>query len=122
MCNSTVGHHMCADDNQLFISFVTTEFSANVSHLQAVDLVSQWMSPNLLSLNQSKTEFLLIDLNAQLTKISEPSLLMPSNAISTPTSFIFDSSLSMSDHIFSVFKVSPLTQSISKNLSVYKCC
>jgi len=38
-----------------------TEFSANIPHLQnTIDLVSQWMSDNLLSLNQSKTEFLLI--------------------------------------------------------------
>jgi len=42
---------MYADDNQLFISFVTSEFSAKMSHIEAtVDLVSQWMS---------KTEFLL---------------------------------------------------------------
>jgi len=37
------------------------------------------VSSNLLSLNQSKTEFLLIGLPAQLSKVSDPSLLMPSN-------------------------------------------
>ena len=102
---------MYADDTQLFISFVTSEFSANILHLQAtVDLVSQWMSANLLSLNQSKTEFLLIGLPAQLPKISAPSLLMSSNASITPTpsarnlGVIFDSTLSMSDHISSVSK------------------
>ena len=80
-------------------------------HLQAtVDLVSQWMSANLLSLNQSQTEFLLIGLPAQLPKIPDPSLLVPSNAIITPTSsarnlgVIFDSTLYMSDHISSVSK------------------
>jgi hypothetical protein len=94
---------MYADDNQLFISFVTSEVSAKIAHLKAtVDLVSQWMSSNLLSLNQSKTEFLLIGLPTQLSKISDPTLLMPSNAIITPTSsarnlgVIFDSTLSMS--------------------------
>ena len=109
--DSSVGHHMYADDTQLFISFVTSEFSATILHLQAtVDLVSQWMSANLLSLNQSKTEFLLIGLPAQLPKIPDPSLLMPSNAIITPTpsarnlGVIFDSTLSMSDHISSVSK------------------
>ena len=61
---------MYADDNQLLISFVTSEFSANMLHLQAatVDLVSQWMSANILSLNQFKTEFLVIGLPAQLPK------------------------------------------------------
>jgi len=33
-----------------------------------IDLVSKWMSANLLSLNYSKTEFLLIGLPAQLSK------------------------------------------------------
>jgi len=109
--DSSVGHHMYADDTQLFISFVASKFSANILHLQAtVDLISQWMSSNFLSLNQSKTEFLLIGLPAQLQKIPDPSLLMPSNAIITPTSsarnlgVIFDSTLSMSDHISSVSK------------------
>jgi len=85
--DSSVNHHMYADDNQLFISFVTSEFSTTISHLQAtVDLVSQWMSSNLLSLSQSKVEFLLISLSAQLPKISNPCLLMPSNTINTSTS------------------------------------
>jgi len=78
---SSVGHHLFADDTQLFITFRTPEFSANILHLQnTIDLVSQFISANLLSLNQSKTEFLLIGLPAQLSKVSDPSLLMPSNA------------------------------------------
>jgi len=62
------------------------------------------MSTNLLSLNQSKTEFLLIGLPAQLSKISDPSLLMPSNVTITPAQFarnlgvIFNSTLSMADN------------------------
>ena len=109
--DSSVGHHMYADDNQLFISFVASKFSDKIAHLQTtVDFVSQWMSSNLLTLNQSKTEFLLFGLPAQLLKISDPSLLMPSNVIITPTSsarnlgVIFDSALSMSDHISSASK------------------
>jgi len=42
------------------------------------------MSANLLSLNQSKTEFLLIGLPAQLSKVSDPFLLMPSNVTIIP--------------------------------------
>jgi len=73
---------MYADDNKLFISFITSEFSTKSSRLQATfDFVSQWMSSNLLSLNQSMTEFLHIGLPAQLPKISETSLLILSNAI-----------------------------------------
>jgi len=78
--DSSLGHHSFADDTQLFISFRAPELSANILHLQnIIDLVSQPISANLLSFNQSKTEFLLIGLPAQLSKISDPSLLMPSN-------------------------------------------
>jgi len=74
--DSSVGHHLFSDDTQLFISFRAPEFSANILHLEnKIDLVSQWMSANLLSLNQSKTEFLLIGLPAQLSEVSDPSLL-----------------------------------------------
>jgi len=68
------------------------------------------MYANLLSLNQSKTEFLLIGLPAQVSKISDPSLPMPFNVTITPAQsarnlgVIFDSTLSMSDHISSVSK------------------
>jgi len=59
--DSSFGHHLFADDTQLFISFRTPEFSANILHLQnTIDFVSQWLPANLLSFNQSKTEFLLM--------------------------------------------------------------
>jgi len=41
------------------------------------------MSASLLSLNQSKTEFLLIGLLQQLSKVSDPTLSMPSNVSSS---------------------------------------
>jgi len=65
------------------------------------------MSVNLLSLNQSKTEFLLTGLPAQLSKVSDPSLLMTSNVTIIPAKFarnlgvIFASTLSKFDHISS---------------------
>jgi len=117
---SSVGHHLFADDTQLFITFRTPEFSANILHLQnTIDLVSPWMSANLLSLNQSKTEFLLIGLRAQLSKVSDPSLLMPSNVIITLAKsarnlgVIFDSTrcliispqfLNLSYYLFAIFE------------------
>ena len=80
-----MNHHLYADDTQLFISFAASDFSANMLHLQdTIALVSNWMSSNCLSLNQTKTEFLLIGLPVQLSKISAPSLLMPSQVAITP--------------------------------------
>ena len=68
-------HHLLADDTQLFIFFAASDFSTNILHLHAtIDLVSNWMFSNILSLNQSKTEFLLIGLPTQLSKLSDPAL------------------------------------------------
>jgi hypothetical protein len=57
-------------------------------------------------LNQSKSEFLHVDLLKQLFKVSDVVLLMHSNVMNIPFDFacnlgdiIFDSSLTISDHI-----------------------
>ena len=104
-------HHLYADDSQLFISFSAPDFSQNASYLETtIDSVFTWMSANLLSLNQSKTEFLLIGLPKKLSKVSDATLHMPSDVTINPSDsarnlgVIFDSSLTMSDHIFAVFK------------------
>ena len=63
----------------------------------------------LLSLNPAKTEFLLIGLLAQLSKIHNPTLTISSNTTIQPVSsarnlYIFDSNLSLSDHISYISK------------------
>jgi len=51
------------------------------SHLQnALQHISSWMTANLLTLNSSKTEFLLIGLKNQLAKIHNSSLDTPNSA------------------------------------------
>ena len=66
------------------------------------------MTANLLSLNPSKTEFMLIGVPQQISKLSNPSLSLPSNHRITPTDsapnlgFIFDSSPTFSKHISSL--------------------
>jgi hypothetical protein len=60
---SSVHHHLCADDTQLFIPFSSDKFREIVSFLEsAIAEVSSWMYANLLMRNPSKTEFLLIGL------------------------------------------------------------
>ena len=64
----------------------------------------------LPTFNSSKTEFLLIGLPTQLTKIDNPSLSMPSSSSIKPVAsarnlgVIFDSNLSFSDHISYISK------------------
>jgi len=55
-----------ANDTQLFLSCHPSDFHSNISHLQnALQQISSWMTANLLTLNSSKTEFLLIGLKKQ---------------------------------------------------------
>ena len=64
-----------ADDTQLFLSFYPTDFDSSIEHLQnALNRISSWMTANLLTLNSSKTAFLLIGLSKQLAKIHNSSL------------------------------------------------
>ena len=103
---SSVNHKLYADDTQLFLSFSAEAFSENILLLQnTISNISSWMASNFLSLNPAKTEFLLIGLPAQLSKIHNPTLTISSNTTIQPVSsarnlgIIFDSNLSFSDHI-----------------------
>ena len=64
-------HQLYADDTQLFLSFHPSDFQANISYLQnALTWITSWMIYNLLSLNSSKTEFILIGLKRHTLKDS----------------------------------------------------
>ena len=108
---TSVNHKLYADDTQLFLSFSAEKFSHNIKFLQdTISEISSWMASNFLSLNPSKTEYLLIGLPAQLAKIDNPLLSMPSgiNIQSVPSArnlgVIFDSNLSFNDHISYISK------------------
>jgi hypothetical protein len=108
---SSVNHKLYADDTQLFLSFSAVNFSENIKILQqTICEISNWMASNFLSLNPSKTEFLLLGLPAQLAKIENPTLFLPSKVNIKPVpsarnlGIIFDSNLSFSDHISHITK------------------
>jgi hypothetical protein len=66
-----LNHQLYADDTQLFLSFSPSSFSTSVTELESVfSSISAWMSSNLLALNPSKTEFLIIGLPQQLKKLT----------------------------------------------------
>ena len=66
------------------------------------------MSSNFLSLNPSKTEFLIIGLPKQLEQLNHPIIHLPDDVISSPVDSarnlgaIFYSNLTFSDHISAV--------------------
>jgi hypothetical protein len=111
--NSSVDQHLYADDTQLFLSFSAADFSHNINHLEnTISSVSNWMSSNFLSLNPSKTEFLIIGLPQQLSKLSSPIIHLPNNVTLSPVDsarnlgVIFDKNLTFSQHISAISKSS----------------
>ena len=109
--STSTNHHLYADDTQLFLSFIPSAFQETIAHLEStLQHISDWMSANLLTLNPSKTEFLLIGLPQQLAKISNPSLSPSSGTTITPTTsarnlgFIFDDHLDFSKQISALSK------------------
>ena len=63
----SLNHYLYADDTQIFFSFYTPDFLSTITYLlNALQHISSWMTANLLTLNTSKTEFLLIWLKQQL--------------------------------------------------------
>ena len=106
IANTYISHHLYADDTQLFTSFVPKDFPLVINQLQSsVSTISSWMTANLLTLNPSKTEFMIIGLPQQLSKIHSPSLSLPPAQPILPCSyarnicFVFDSFFSFSQQI-----------------------
>ena len=63
--SSSVDRHLYVDDTQFFISFSPASFPPQ-SHSYCVNQISRWMLSNLLCLNSSETEFIIIGLPAQI--------------------------------------------------------
>jgi len=99
----SLNHHLYADDTQLLFSFHPSDFHFNISHLQnALQQISSCMTANLLTLNSYKTEFLLVGLKQQLSKIHDCFLTTTHSARNL--GFIFDEHLTFSDQITALSK------------------
>ena len=74
---NSIDHRLHADDTQLVISFSPNRFSESINNLlHVVKQISSWMTSNLLCLNPSKTEFILIGLREQLKNIPDPPIFL----------------------------------------------
>jgi len=109
--NSSANHQLYADDTQILLSFSTLDVSHSITHLEhTITNVSTWMSSNSVSLNPSKTEFLVFSLPQQLFKFNNPIIHLPNNVILSPVDsarnlgVIFDKNLSFAQHISSISK------------------
>ena len=110
--DSSIQCHFYADDTQLYISFSVSDSSASLSLLSTtLDSVYSWLTSNRLSVNPSKTEYLLIGNPQQCRKIASSSITFCSTGISSTDSarnlgFIFDNDLSFHKQISAVCKSS----------------
>jgi hypothetical protein len=106
--NSKVSYHLYADDTQLYISFQSSDsVDSLITISSTLDLVHSWLTSNRLTVNPSKTEYLLIGTPQQRSKVTSTSVTFCGNQI-TPTKscrnlgFIFDSDLSLKKQISTV--------------------
>ena len=107
---TSIGFHLYADDTQLYVSFSSSDSLTSLSLLSTtLDSVYSWLVSNRLSVNPSKTEYLLIGNPQQLKKIISSSISFCSTNISPTDSarnlgVIFDSNLSFNKQISAVCK------------------
>ena len=96
---------LCRSYTQLFISVTSSEFLTNIAIL-TIDEVCSRMSANLLMLNPSKTDFLLIGLPEQHYKLNNPIMNVTLSPVPQARNLgvLFDSNLSRSGHISSITK------------------
>src|SRR5688572_28900332 len=105
----SLDHDMYADDTQMYTCFTPNSYSGAVSCLQQTfHAISAWMSANFLSLNPSKTDFMLFGTPQRLLKLNDPCLSISSDNSITPAStlknlgVVFDEHLSFHEHITKV--------------------
>ena len=107
---ASISYHLYADDTQIHISFSPTQSHDSLSLLSStLDEVYAWLTSNRLSVNPSKTEFLIIGNPQQRNKIQSSSIVFCGNVISPSESarnlgVTFDSNLSLTKHISSICK------------------
>ena len=110
--NSPVSYHLYADDTQLYISFSSSDSAYSLSALSStLDSVYSWFTSNRLSVNPSKTEFLLVGTPQQRSKLTSTSVSFCGTALTPSDScrnlgVVFDSDLSFKKHISNVCRLS----------------
>ena len=100
--------HFYADDSQLYLAFDPKDEDVALRRLEAcIAEIRDWMGLNHLKLNDSKTEFMVIGSPAQLKHLHTDSIKIGEATIASTSSArnigaIFDSTLSMQDHVSSI--------------------
>ncbi len=110
--NSSVSFHLYADDTQLYISFSAADSARNLDTLSStLNAVHAWLTSNRLTVNPSKTEYLLIGTPQQRAKLQSSDIsFLDTTIVPTPSArnlgVILDSDLSLKKHISSICQTS----------------
>ena len=106
-----ISYHLYADDTQLYISFHSSDAAISLATLSTVlDSVHFWLTSNRLSVNPSKTEYLIIGTPQQRAKLTASSILFQGNNLFPSKStrnlgIIFDKDLSLKHYISFSFTI-----------------
>ena len=107
-----ISFHLYADDTQLYISFSAADSQSSLATLTSkLDLVHTWLTTNRLTVNPSKTEYLIIGTPQQCSKLISSTISFSGTTISSSDSVrnlgvTFDSNLSLQKHISSICQTS----------------
>jgi len=105
-------HHFYADDTQLYISFAAKNTNNYVQLMNyCIADIKQWMQLNLLKLNDSKTEVILLGSRQQLSKIEDFEVQIGSTKLKSCDNVrnlgvIFDSNVTMEKQVNNICKTS----------------
>jgi hypothetical protein len=109
---SSVSYHLYADDTQLYLSFSASETSNNLAILSStLDSLHSWFMSNRLTVNPSKTEYLIIGTHQQRSKVTSASIQFQNTTLNPSTSarnlgVVFENDLSLKKHISSICQTS----------------
>ena len=126
-----LNYHFYADDTQIYVSIEPNEQAETEALEQCISDMRQWMLVNLLKLNDSKTEVLLIGSNQQRAKCSLSSITVGNSSVCIKSSarnlgVIFDDSLSMDLQVkslckamyFYLYNISKIRKCLTKEATV----
>lgn len=112
--DSHVSFHLYADDTQMYLSFSAADSEPALSTLSfKLDTIHTWLTSNRLTVNPSKTEYLIIGTPQQRSKLPSTTIYFQNTPIIPSSSarnlgFVFDSGLSHKKQISSVCQSSYL--------------
>ena len=104
--------HLYADDTQIYISFASKDTDIKLEALSStLDIVHSWFTSNRLTLNPSKTEYLIIGTRQQRAKLASATLKFAGSDLDPVPSaqnlgVVFDSEMSLESHISKVCQTS----------------